>query len=121
MAGEAICHPGQIGGIGDPIEESCVRCGQEHQLDPVDHLSHRTDSLNDGTSDVDQRLPLLRCGGIEVHQAAHARRRPIGHTGDHHAPVAVADEDDIGQILEMQDGEHIFDVPVQVDLAVEEV
>ena len=42
-------------------------------------------------------------------------RRAVGDAGDDHAAVAVADEHDVAQVLELEHAEHVLDVRLEVD------
>jgi hypothetical protein len=46
----------------------------------------------------------------------HALRNAIGRAGDHETPVAVADQDDLGQVLVPQQVHQVGDVRVEVGL-----
>ena len=43
-------------------------------------------------------------------------RGAIGRAGDHHAAVAVADEDDVAQIFHLEQRDDVGDVRVEVDV-----
>ena len=63
---------------------------------------------------VEQRLTVLHDPRIEIDEVPDARRLRVGDAGDHRSAIAVADENDIVEILEPQ---HVRDVPaVQVDV-----
>ena len=72
-----------------------------------------------GPADVDERLAVDRVGGVEVDEPADAVGGPVGDAGDHHAAVAVADEDDVAQVLEREHVDDVGDVRVEVDVGIE--
>ena len=65
--------------------------------------------------DVDERLAVHRVGGVEVDDLADPVGGAVGDTGDHHAAVAVADEDHVVQVLVEQQVHDVVDVGVEVD------
>ena len=71
--------------------------------------------------EIRQRLTVRRCRGIEVHEATDALGRAIRDPGDHHAAVAVTDEDHVAQIVVVHDGDDVVDVGVEVDAGVQHV
>lgn len=63
-----------------------------------------------GAGDVDQGLSVPRVGGIEVDELRDAVGGPIGGARDHHAAVAVSDEDHVLQVRPRQEVHDIGDV-----------
>ena len=49
------------------------------------------------------------------------RERAIGNSGDHHAAVAVTDQDHVGEILIPKHAQDIRDVRVQIDVGPQQV
>ena len=61
--------------------------------------------------------PCARGGGVEVDEAARPGRRQRSRgAGDHHAAVAVPDQDDIVQVPVEQQLNDVVDVGVEVDV-----
>ena len=46
-------------------------------------------------------------------RSAHA----VGDAGDHHAAIGVPGQHDVAQVLAAEDGENVFDVQAEVDVA----
>ena len=65
--------------------------------------------------------PLHRRRRVEVDETSHPLGLPVGRAGDHHAAVAVADQDHVAQVLEAQHGGDVGDVPLEVDPLVQQV
>ncbi len=54
-------------------------------------------------------------GGVEVDQLRQALGHPLGHPGDDHPAEAVADQDDVAQVLVLQHVDDVGDEVVEVD------
>jgi hypothetical protein len=50
-----------------------------------------------------------------------ARQQRVGHAGDDHAAVAVANEHDLAQLLGVDQAEHVVDVVLQRDVGAPKV
>ena len=72
-------------------------------------------------SHLDECLAVGGCRGVQVDKVANPVGGPVGDTGDHHAPITVADEDYVAQILEMQQLDDVGDVALEVDTASKQV
>ena len=114
MARQAVRHPGDVRGVGHAIEGPGIRGGKQDQFDAADDPPRRTGHLDRRSGDIDQRLAVLRVGGIEIDELAHTVRGPVGHAGDDHSAVAVADKDHVAKILVVQYRHDVLDVEVQV-------
>src|SRR4029079_12301974 len=68
-----------------------------------------------------ERLTVGRRGRVEVDELADPVARAVGDTGDHHAAVAVPDEDHVAQVFELQQRDDVADVEVEVDVGAHEV
>jgi hypothetical protein len=79
------------------------------------------DGLDHRAGHVEERLPVDRRGGIEEHQLADPVGDPVGGTRDHHPAIAVTDQDDVAQVLEVQYRRDVLDVVAQVHLRIEQV
>ena len=74
-----------------------------------------------GPDTVHQRLTVDRVRRVQEDQPAHPPCGPVRRSGDDHAAVAVAHENDVVQVLEVEHGHDVLDVAVQVDPIVEQV
>ena len=115
MGREPLGHPGDVVGVGDAVELHDLGVGEEDELDAVDDPTVGPDRFDDGARDVDEGLVVHRVGGVEVHEAADAVGGPVGHAGDDHPAVAVADQDHVAKILVVQQRRDVGDVGVEVD------
>ena len=70
-----------------------------------DHLPPLRRGL--GRQSVEQALPVLQDHRVEKHQPAQAVGHPVGHAADDDPGEAVADQDDLAQLLGL---DHIGDV-----------
>ena len=66
-------------------------------------------------------LAVVRDVRVEIDHAAETCRHHFGDTRDHHASIAVADEDDVLEILVEQDVDDVLDVSGQVDARPQQV
>ncbi len=64
---------------------------------------------------------MLGHDGVQVHQAVHPFGYAIGDAGDHHSPVAVADQHRVLDVLGRQHAAHVLDVCVEVHSAVQQM
>jgi len=64
---------------------------------------------------VDQRLSVRWHEGVEVDDLADQLGDTIRNTSGDHAAVAMADEDEVAQLLALDDAEHVPDVHLQID------
>ena len=74
-----------------------------------------------GTGHIDEGLTLDRRGRVEVYPSANSVGCTIGHSGDHHAALAVTHQDHIFQILELKHGNDVTYVHVEVHVGTEQV
>ena len=65
--------------------------------------------------EIQQRLAVLRNEGVEIDQLRDAIAGAIGDAGRDHAAIAVAEQHDVAQILELDDVDHILDMGVEID------
>jgi len=121
VSGQSVGHPGQVGGIGHAVEKARVGRREQHELDAVHDLAHRPHRFDDRTGDVDERLPVDWCRGVEVDDAPDPIGSPVADSGDHHAAVAVPDEDDVAQVFVVEHGGDVADVQVEIDGRTEKV
>ncbi len=66
-----------------------------------------------GAGFTHQALAVLRDEGVDVDAMRDALRDTVGHAGDHHAAVAVPDEDDVAELLEDEQVDDVLDVGVE--------
>ena len=52
---------------------------------------------------------------------AYPISRAVADAGDHHSAVAVPDEDHVVQVFEVQHGDDVADVQVEVDVGAQQV
>jgi len=74
-----------------------------------------------GARHVDERLPVGWSRGVQVDEMADTVGRAVRGAGDHHAAIAVPDENDAVQILEMEQFHDVFDVAIEIHTAAKEV
>ena len=74
-----------------------------------------------GRDVVHHRFALEGHVRVEVDELPDSLGDVVGHAGDHHAAVAVADEDDVGEVLVVQHRGDVRDVRVEVGLGGGEV
>ena len=121
VAGQAVRHPRHVVGIGHAVEQGRLGRRQQHQLHAVDDRAQGTGRLDDRAGDVDERLPVLGVRGVEVHHAADAVGGAVRGAGDHHAPVAVPDQDHVVEILVVEHRHDVADVQIEVDVGTQQV
>jgi hypothetical protein len=114
-------HPGDVVGVGHAVVRQRLGPGEQHQLDAADHLGPAAGRGHERGGQLGQRLAVHRGRRVEVDEVADAVRRPIGDAGDHHAAVAVADQDHVPQVLVVEHRHHVPDVGVEVDLRAQQV
>ncbi len=71
--------------------------------------------------EIQDGVALTRQLGIEVDQLGHTGREPVRCPGNHRSAVAVTDQHDLAQILELDDPDHVPDVRLQVHLRARQV
>src|SRR5216683_4759131 len=74
-----------------------------------------------GRQQAQQGLSVLRHEGVEIDERGNLLRHAVGYATDHHAAIGIADENDIGQILLVDNADHVLNMRVEIDLTVEEV
>ena len=114
MRGEFRLHPCEVRRIGNPVILDGHGVGPQHQFHPVDHAKFAAGGLHHRRSHVGERLALPWVRRIEIDQLADARERAIGNSGDHHAAIAVTDQDHVGEVLIPKHAQDIGDVRVQI-------
>ena len=62
--------------------------------------------------DVHSRLTVLRDQRVDVHEMCDAVARVLGDTGDDHSGIAVADENNTGKVVMLQQRNHVANVRV---------
>src|SRR3990172_3806448 len=67
-------------------------------------------------TEVVDRLPVARQEGVQVDEVGDALRHAVRRARDDHAAVAVADEDEVAQVLVLDDVDHVLDVSAEVRL-----
>jgi transposase len=115
MGSEPFVHPRQVARILDAVERAGALAREQDQFDPGAGLTELSCQEHDRPGDVDERLAVDRIRGIEVNDLADAVGCPVGDAGDHHSPVAVADEHDITQVFVEEQVDDVGDVRVEVD------
>ncbi len=106
----------------DPVDVGLPRIGRQrigrHQpaiaAAGLRALAHRMAAVR--SSEVGEALAVTRHERVEIDQPRDALARAVGHAGRHHAPVAVADQYDVVQILAVQRAAHVGDMGVEVVL-----
>jgi hypothetical protein len=68
-----------------------------------------------GRQQIEQALPVPWHEGVEIDELPDALGRAVGNAGRHHAPVAVPDEGDVLERLELDHGQGVGDVRLEVD------
>ena len=121
MGGQPLGHPGQIVGIRDAVEQASIGRWEQDQLYAVDGLTEGADGIDDRSCDVGERLAVEGIGGVEEHQAPDAVRHRVGCARDHHAAVAVSDQDHVSQVLECEHRCNVLDVTVQIHISIQQV
>ena len=61
---------------------------------------------------VHSRFTVFRDERVDVHEMCDAVARVLGDTGDDHSGIAVADENDTGEVLMLQQRNHVANVRV---------
>ena len=74
-----------------------------------------------GGQEIEDGLSVVRHQGVEIDQRAKPFGRLVGHTGDHHAAIAVAAQDDVGQFLTAKNAKSILDMRIEVGCLVKKV
>jgi hypothetical protein len=74
-----------------------------------------------GASQVEQGLAVARHEGVEVHEPGDPLGGAVGDDGRDHAAVAVADQHHVAQVLEVQHGQDVGDMRLEVELGTCEV
>ncbi len=120
-AAEALGHPGQVVGVRDAVQQAGVRARQEDQFHAVTDFAEGSHRIDDGTGDVGEGLPVHGIGGIEEDESSNPSGHPVSGARDHHAAVAVADQDHVAQVLELEHGRNVLNVAVQVHVGVQQV
>ncbi len=88
-------HPPSVAGLGRALAHAGLHIRADH---------------------VEQAFPILRHEGIEIDQFRDTALRPVGDAGCDHAAIAVRDQHDVAQILEMQHAQHIGDMRIEIDV-----
>jgi hypothetical protein len=104
--------------VGQP--QRVIGWVQAH-FDTVDHAALGACRRHHRRGLVGERLAVGGCRGVQVDEVADPVDGPVGGTGDHHAPIAVANQDRVAQVLEVQQVDDVGDVAVQVDTAAKQV
>ena len=118
---EPVLHPRQIVRVRHSEEPAHLREGPQHELDAVDRSRPLPGEPHRFARDVDQRLPVGRVRRVEVDELGDPFVGAVGDPGDHHAAVAVTDEDHVDQVAVTNEVDHLVDVGVEVDAGVDEV
>src|SRR5690606_10269596 len=53
--------------------------------------------------------------GVQIDDPRDPVGKTIGDTGDHHSGIGMADKDDVGEFLALEDLRDILDVEIEVD------
>ena len=99
--------PGEIG-------RRRVRRRRVGRNEPVLAGASRSGRPRPGRAQVEQALPIPGHEGVEVDQLLHALGHAVGHAGRDHAAVAVPQQRNVAQALELDDAQHVPDVRLQV-------
>jgi hypothetical protein len=67
------------------------------------------------TGEIEQRLAVPRHERVDVQEPRDPVRDAVGDRGDDHAAVALPDEHDIVEVVELEVLEHVLDVRPEVD------
>ena len=57
----------------------------------------------------------MRHDGIDINQVGKAVRKAVGHARDHHAAIAVPDQDSVAQFFRFNRVDHVRDMRLQRD------
>jgi hypothetical protein len=71
--------------------------------------------------EVEARGAVLGQEGVEIDDVADPRRKAVGDTGDHHAAVGMADQDEVAERLALDGAADVLDVGGEVDVAAEQM
>jgi hypothetical protein len=71
--------------------------------------------------EIEQALAVRRNERVEINERPERVRRALGDTGDHHAAVGVATEDNVGQVLALKHTANVSDVRVKIDVSTHQV
>ncbi len=89
--------------------EAITRCAFEKQL--AVRIIH----------ELETRLTVLGHIGVSIDCGAEPIGLAIDNSAEDHASVAVAKEDDIGQLLHPQKLNHVLDMCIEIDIRAEQV
>src|SRR5580704_6691601 len=108
-------HPCDLRRVGDAVIAHWVAAGKKHQLYAIDDLGVGAGGEHEGAGDVNERLAVGGVRRVEKNEVADAVGGAIGDAGNHHAAIAVAHQDDVAQILELQQFDDVGNVGVEID------
>jgi len=70
---------------------------------------------------IDHAVAVGRRESVDINQPRDAGSRAVGDAGRNHAAIGMADQADMGQILERQHAENIRDMRVEIDVGPRQV
>ena len=70
---------------------------------------------------AEQGLSVLWHEGVEIDKRGDSLRHAVGDAADHHAAVGMTDQNDIGQILVLDDADHVLNMRLEADLTAKEM
>src|SRR6185312_17487926 len=71
--------------------------------------------------EAEQRLSVLRYEGVEIDQRRDLVGNLVGHAAHDHAAIGMADQNDLAEILIVDNAEHVLDMRVEVDAAIDQM
>src|SRR6516164_10950177 len=99
------------------FEAEASRRSRRYQ--PV-HARHRG-KRTPGRQQAEQGLSVLRHEGVEIDERGNFLRHAIGDAADYHTAIGMADQNDLGQILVLDNADHVLNMCVEIDLTAKEV
>jgi hypothetical protein len=114
-------HPLELRGVSHALVRQDFICWVQAHFDTVDDPAIGARCRRHRRRYGGERLAVDGCRGVQVDEVADPVDGPVGGTGDHHAPIAVANQDRVAQFLEVQQVDDVGDVAVQVDTAAKQV
>ena len=121
LGGQLRRHPRGVGGIGHPQHVRHLEpTRQQRRVLRVD--SRRDHGLRRRLADdVGDGFAVFGPERVEVHNTREALRYPVGDGGDHHAAVAVTNQDDLAQVFELDHRHDVGDVGLEIQVVAVQV
>jgi hypothetical protein len=118
-----------------PLDKGRQRLRRRHFVNPggicLVHIEHcgvyRTNHARDAarliprgqgrlrSGNVQQRLPVSGCKGVNVEERTNALADFAGYAGNDHSLIGMAAQNGIGDILVLEDTHDVLDMRVQID------